>query len=134
MKRFRFVPALVGGLLLAASPAPGAAQTAPDAPQAEAGEAAMDETMAMLSGMFPAEPLTAEQQARLPQAQRIIARIIPEGTMGEMMSGMFDQMLGPIMKMADAPATEVVSKGLPFSRTRFDFPPCPMWNWCVPPS
>ena len=108
MKRFKFVPALVGGLLLAASPAAVAAQEAQDAPTAEA---AMDETMAALRGMFPAEPLTAEQQARLPQAQRIIARIIPPGTMGEMMSGMFDQMLGPIMKMADAPAADVVSKG-----------------------
>jgi hypothetical protein len=78
---------------------------------AASGADEMQQAMAMLGAMFPAEPLTAEQEARLPQAQRIIARIIPEGSMGELMGGMFDQMLGPMMKLADAPATRTVSKG-----------------------
>ncbi len=104
----------LAGCALLAAPATLAAQdeapveTAAEAPSADA---EIERTMAMLGSMFPAEPLTPEQESRLPQAQRIIARIIPEGSMGELMGGMFDQMLGPIMKMGEAPATEVVSKG-----------------------
>lgn len=71
----------------------------------------MEQAMAMLGTMFPAEPLTAEQQDRLPQAKRIIERMIPEGTMAEMMGSIFDNLLGPIMNLADAPATSALSKG-----------------------
>lgn len=110
MSRIRiWLAPLAAGALMAA-PAAVAAQDAPPAEPAAA-DAGLDQAMAMLGGMFPAEPLTPEQEARLPQAQRIIARIIPPGTMGEMMGGMMDRMLGPIMKMDGASATEVVSKG-----------------------
>lgn len=59
------------------------------------------EAIAMIAQMFPAEPLTPEQQARLPLASSLIERIMPDGTMDEMMGSMFDGMLGPIMDMAD---------------------------------
>ena len=104
----------LAGCALLAAPATLAAQeeaTVETAAEAPPADAEIERTMAMLGSMFPAEPLTPEQEARLPQAQRIIARIIPEGTLGEMMGGMFDQMLGPIMKLADAPAIQTVSKG-----------------------
>ena len=112
MARTRIWLAPLAGCALISAP-PALAAQAQDAAPAEisAIDEELDQAMAMLGGMFPAEPLTAEQEARLPQAQRIIARIIPPGTMGEMMGGMMDQMLGPIMKLAEAPATAVVSKG-----------------------
>lgn len=58
------------------------------------------EAMAALSQMFVAEPLTPEQQARLPLAQALVEQIMPPGTMNEVMGGMFDNMLGPLMEMA----------------------------------
>lgn len=94
---------IAGALALALAPHPLAAQN-------EAGAGEIDQTMAMLGAMFPAEPLTAEQQARLPQAQRIITRMIPEGTLGEMMGGMFDKLFGPIMSVAGGPAISTVTQ------------------------
>lgn len=99
---------------LALVPQPLAAQSAHDDVAAQdAGEGdPMQEAMGVLGSMFPVEPLTAEQQARLPQATRIISRMIPDGTMGEMMGGMFDKLLGPMMAAADAPASAAVEKGI----------------------
>ncbi len=76
------------GASLALIGQPLAAQDQPDA-----------ETMAALTEMFAAEPLTAEQQARLPQAQTIVAKVIPEGSLQEMMDGMFDGLLGGLIAM-----------------------------------
>lgn len=58
------------------------------------------EMIEAMQAMFPKEPLTAEEESRLPQAKVIIDTMIPPGTLGEMMGGMFDKMLGPIMEMA----------------------------------
>lgn len=92
------------GASLALIGQPLAAQDQPDA-----------ETMAALTEMFAAEPLTAEQQARLPKAQTIVAKVIPEGSMQEMMDGMFDGLLGSLltMEIEDSPedtATFVAGK------------------------
>lgn len=54
---------------------------------------------AMMKAMFPVEPLTAEQQARLPQAQAVIAKMMPPGTLQQVAGGMFDKMLNPLMAM-----------------------------------
>ena len=64
----------------------------------------------MFSGMFTAEPLTPEQEARLPAAQQLIAKVIPEGTMAEMMDKMFDGLLGPMMAEAPNGAVTLVAK------------------------
>ncbi|OYU19303.1 MAG: hypothetical protein CFE34_06170 [Rhodobacteraceae bacterium PARR1] len=110
---------LAGLATLSLVPQPLAAQAEADPHSAtghsETGAAEVDQTMAMLGKMFPAEPLTIEQEVRLPQAQRIITRMIPEGTLGEMMGGMLDKMLGPIMAASDAPANAVVFKGIGIS-------------------
>lgn len=103
----RVVISLTSLAALALAPQPLAAQTAQEA-------AEVDHTMAMLGTMFPAEPLTTEQQDRLPQSQRIINRMIPEGTLGEMMGGMFDTMFGPMTAMAGAPAVGAVAEGTGF--------------------
>ncbi|GMM94540.1 hypothetical protein [Qipengyuania sp. MTN3-11] len=62
--------------------------------------ASEEEVFAALGEMFAVEPLTAEQEARLPQARAIVEKIVPPGSMGEMMGSMFDGMLGPIFEMA----------------------------------
>lgn len=92
-------------------------------PPANADAQGMDQVAAMFGGMFPAEPLTPEQVARLPQATRIIARMIPDGTMSELMGTMYDKMLGPIMAATDAPADEVVRKGVGIGPAALDLSP-----------
>lgn len=77
--------------------APAAAQTG-----SEAEEAA--EVMALLGDMFEADPLTAEQKARLPLALTTVDKVFPVGTyrklMEETMAPMFDNMFG---KMGEWP-------------------------------
>ena len=53
-------------------------------------------------GAFAAEPLTAEQESRLPLAQKVVAKMLPEGAMAKVMGSMFDGFLGPITKLAEA--------------------------------
>ena len=102
-------------LLLAATPALAAQDAmAEETVMIDDAATAQEDEMAamaqMFGGMFPAEPLTPDQQSRLPQAQRIIARIIPEGTMGELMDTMMNGMLGPIMAMGPTGATTSLAK------------------------
>lgn len=118
MIRRIFIPAACLAAL-ALAPQPLAAQdmaddTAAAEPAAEGeGEGdPMAQAMGMMSAMFPVEPLTAEQEARLPQASRIITRMIPEGTLGEMMGGMFDKLMGPMIAMGASPASATVQKGI----------------------
>jgi hypothetical protein len=115
----------VTGLALLIAPAKLAAQDEQvDIAQGTAADAdPMAEAMGMMSAMFPTEPLTAEQETRLPQAQRIINRMIPEGTLGDMMGGMFDKMLGPILAATDAPAMGAVTKGIGASASAIDLTP-----------
>jgi hypothetical protein len=117
MIRRRIFAATAGLAALALAPLPLAAQQR----ASEAEE--MDQAMAMLGQMFPAEPLTAEQQARLPQAQRIIALMIPDGTMSEMMGSMFDNMLGPMLAAVDAPATGTVTRATGIGASALDITP-----------
>ncbi|OZA94779.1 DUF2059 domain-containing protein [Altererythrobacter sp. H2] len=77
------VALLVGAMALAIAQ-PAAAQD--PAPDFSALRSAMGE-------MFTAEPLTAEQQARVPQAEQVVAQLFPAGTYRKMM----DQMMGPMM-------------------------------------
>lgn len=83
----------------------------------------MQQAMAMLTGMFPAEPLTADQQARLPQAQRIIDRMIPEGTMAELMGSMYEQLLSPMMQASGSPATGTVTTATGLNTFDLDLTP-----------
>ncbi|WP_379923252.1 DUF2059 domain-containing protein [Erythrobacter sp. R86502] len=112
-------------LSLLVAPAGLAAQdTTPMATTVDEAQAAeFDEAMAMMATLYPAEPLTAEQEARLPQAQRIIARMIPEGTMADMMGSMFDTLLVPLMALGEAPAMDTISKGTGFSEEAISLTP-----------
>ncbi|QIG54367.1 DUF2059 domain-containing protein [Altererythrobacter sp. BO-6] len=61
-----------------------------------------------LARMFQAEPLTAEQEARLPLATSVIEKMIPPGTLGETMGGMFERIMNPIMEaVASDPGSDV---------------------------
>lgn len=79
---------------------------------ADTSQDAVEEAFAGLAEAFPRDPLTPEQEARLPAAKRIIALVIPEGTMAKMMGSMFDDMLSPMMQMAPAPSQSTIAKGI----------------------
>lgn len=107
---------------LAVAPQSLAAQD--DSPAAASSEAdEMQLTMTMLNGMFPAEPMTPEQAARLPQAQRIINALIPEGTLAEIMGGMFDKMMGPTMDMAGPSSIGTVTAATGLASYELDLTP-----------
>jgi Uncharacterized protein conserved in bacteria (DUF2059) len=96
-------------LVLALSPATGLAQEADDV---AASSAAMEQAMGAFAQAFVVEPLTAEQQARLPLAQSVVERIMPPGTLGEMMGSMFDGILGPMGEVMRPHAADVVAQQL----------------------
>lgn len=87
---------------------------------ADAAMAELDGMMEAMGALFPAEPLTPEQKARLPQAQRIIALVIPEGTIADLMGNMFDDMLGPIMAMAGSGAKPALAGKIGVSAYELD--------------
>ncbi|MEQ5788266.1 hypothetical protein J3454_10210 [Erythrobacter sp. NFXS35] len=123
MIRRRIFTATAGLAALTLAPQPLAAQEPAQEDAALSAEPdEMQQAMAMLGAMFPAEPLTADQEARLPQAQRIIARMIPEGTLSEMMGSMFDKLLGPVMQMGGTAATSTVTGATGLSALDLDLP------------
>ena len=64
----------------------------------------------MFSGLFAKEPLTPEQEARLPAAEQLIGKIIPDGTMGEMMDKLLGGVLGPMMAAGPDAASTTLAK------------------------
>ena len=107
----RLVTTLMGaGALALASPTLAQDSAGEDDPMAAMGD--------LFGGMFEAEPLTAEQEARLPLARSVVERAMPEGIMSDMMGDMFDGFLGPIMKMAgETTALDAAGRlGLPTDR------------------
>lgn len=63
---------------------------------------AMAALAGMMGGAMKVDPLTPEQQARLPQAEAIIARIMPPGAMAETSQQMFGGLLGGFGGLGDA--------------------------------
>lgn len=100
---------IVAGAVAALMTLPAQAQ-APDAPAAE--KPAEQEAAAMMQALFKAEPLTAEQRTRLPQAEKLVARIMPPGTMSQVMGGMYDKLLGPIMAKAGEASSGDIAREL----------------------
>lgn len=94
MIRRRIFAATAGLAALALAPQPLAAQDA-----AATNAAQMDEVMQAMAGLFQAEPLTPEQEARLPAASALVAVMMPEGFYAEMMGEMMDGMFGPMTAM-----------------------------------
>ena len=99
--------AIVVGTASLACGAPVVAQDA-GAQDASEGEAAL----ASMMELFKAEPLTAEQQARLPAAQAVVAKLLPPGTLQEVMGAMYDRILDPIMALAAQPSEAAAASQL----------------------
>ncbi len=94
-------------LALVLAPSAGLAQ------DAEADRAAgMEQAVAAMSAAFTVEPLTPEQEARLPQAQALVARIMPQGVMSQMMGGMFEGTFSPLIEAAPPQPGAVVLERL----------------------
>lgn len=115
---------LAGALVLAAAPAMAQDGEEPMFEQsieiadadADATEEADPNPFAMLAGMFAVEPLTAEQEARLPQANAIITKLVPEGSLGEMMGKTFDSFMKPFADLPKSSAVERAANGMGVSR------------------
>lgn len=77
------------------------------------GEVDMMAGMGALFGeLFKVEPLTAEQEARLPTATRIAQKVLPDGMMAQMFNTMMGDMLAPLMELGPPPASSTISSGL----------------------
>ena len=66
-----------------------------------------------LTEMFVAEPLTPEQQARMPLATALVEKVMPPGSMREAMGEMFDSILSPMAQAAEADARSVITRRIP---------------------
>ena len=82
---------------------PLAAQEQSGAESKEVSQAQIDEITAVMGNLFIAEPLTAEQEARLPAAQAVVGTMMPDGFYGTMMGEMVDKMVRPMMSMFSSP-------------------------------
>ncbi|MEQ8772452.1 MAG: hypothetical protein RIC51_06400, partial [Erythrobacter sp.] len=60
-------------------------------------ERQMSESFAMFSDLFKVDPLTPEQEARLPLAGEMALEIMPEGTFATVMEDTMGPMMGAIM-------------------------------------
>ena len=103
----RFATALSAFALMTATPA--LAQDEPATADAEM-EKELDAMGAMFGDIFgSAEPLTSEQEARVPAAQAVVVKLFPEGTyakmMDETMKPLMDGLLGNI---AGSPAIQLM--------------------------
>lgn len=71
------------------------------AQDADADKAAEEaEVMAALTEAFAVEPLTTEEEARLPMARQVVDKMMPEGSMQKVIDSTFGGMLGPFMDLA----------------------------------
>ena len=97
----KIVNAMAAAALVCAVPA--AAQEDPEHSESAMSPGDLDEFAGMMAGLFQTEPLTEEQSARLPAAQAVVGEMMPDGFYGEMMAGMMDKMLRPMLTMFSQP-------------------------------
>ena len=97
----KIVNAMAAAALVCAVPA--AAQEDPEHSESAMSPGDLDEFAGMMAGLFQTEPLTEEQNARLPAAQAVVGEMMPDGFYGEMMAGMMDKMLRPMLTMFSQP-------------------------------
>lgn len=71
-----------------------------------------EEDFAAMAAMFAAEPLTPEQEERLPAARLVVDRMIPPGAMSEVVQSTFGGFLEPLMKLGIEPSAAEVAKEL----------------------
>lgn len=102
MKLRKWFAGPVGALALCMA-APAAAQDE-DMSQAE-----MAEFGEMMGGLFQAEPLTEEQEALLPLAEDVVAKLLPDGFYAEIMEDMMGSTMRPFLSMFSGPSFVVMS-------------------------
>lgn len=78
--------------------------------------------MQMFGNMFQAEPLTPEQEARLPAAQALVLQVMPDGFYAELMRKTMGSVLDPILSMIAGPegADLVLAKRLAVDPDTFE--------------
>ena len=97
----KIVNAMAAAALVCAVPT--AAQEDPEHSKSAMSPGDLDKFAGMMAGLFQTEPLTEEQNARLPAAQAVVGEMMPDGFYGEMMAGMMDKMLRPMLTMFSQP-------------------------------
>ena len=97
----KIVNAMAAAALVCAVPT--AAQEDPEHSESAMSPGDLDEFAGMMAGLFQTEPLTEEQNTRLPAAQAVVGEMMPDGFYGEMMAGMMDKMLRPMLTMFSQP-------------------------------
>ncbi len=97
----KIVNAMAAAALVCAVPT--AAQEDPEHRQSAMSPGDLDEFAGMMASLFQTEPLTEEQNTRLPAAQAVVGEMMPDGFYGEMMAGMMDKMLRPMLTMFSQP-------------------------------
>ena len=110
-RRLSFVGALALGLAALGLAGLGAAPASAQA-EAETSEMSQEELEGfaqMMGGLFVAEPLTAQQEARLPLAGEIVRQLMPEGFYAQMMGDMLKGTMQPILGMFSGPEFVVMS-------------------------
>lgn len=71
----------------------------------------MDQVMSAMQAAFPADPLTAEEDAKLPAASEAAAKIIPDGIYARMMEDVMGGMLGALAgQMTNMSSYEIAAK------------------------
>ena len=70
----------------------------------------MEEFAGLMAGLFQTEPLTSEQQSRLPMAEAVVGQMMPEGFYGKMMGDMMDKMVRPMVSMFATPEFILASR------------------------
>lgn len=99
----RLTMPLAALMLASAAPAHSAAAADKPAGTESADKEKMADFAAMLGGLFQSEPLTTEQEARLPAAQAVVGAMMPKGFYGKMMTDVMDKMMRPMMSMFAKP-------------------------------
>jgi hypothetical protein len=91
----RILLSAASGIALVLSGTPAFAQEGAGQPEGEQ----LAQVSEMFAGLFTSEPLTPEQEARLPAAMALIDVMLPEGFYAAMMGEMMGTMLDPMMAM-----------------------------------
>lgn len=111
MKTTTVLAPLAALALLVGSPAGAQDDGAEKEAAADAAEQEVN-PFALFGSMFAVEPLSDEQLSRLPLATAIIAKLMPEGAMAEMMGSMFDRFMKPIAALPKDSAKTRVARSI----------------------
>lgn len=96
----------------------GAAPAFAEGPTADAQNAAAMEEMDKIFGEI--EPLTADQQKRLPLARAVMVQFMPEGAMSKMVKPIFDKILAPMLNKIEQRSAEDVARLLRVNEDTLD--------------